>query len=733
MADLETSRNPEEESTGETGRESRPAKRTHSFDSVCGKCGALLPAGKEACLICGTSRDAVPFQGEFPVPAGETASLPYQPRQSGSARRTPEVWRRWGSGVIGAIMAVFLLFAGLNIYRLYFDTSSYRAAESVLYETDSHRLLLSHPGLERPLEVVGVERSPSGYSGTLSASPSGRWLSYTAKSGGLYLLDLSHRSAIDGDHLEAVKLASNLAQPAVFSDDNDYLVYLTKQESLFASDLSDVWQLDTGVAEVAAVEGSKVLYTRRGDRTGQLDLYINYIPNGSGEWYVVERSVVQVLDWTQGFEKLLYTSFRQDESGNNVLCLQQYDQNRSGSTTLVPGVGTVLDASAERGVVVFLMPRLVALRYGNFIDDDLLREDGVVREPDPADYPLIAGLVEREEDVDLSALEDNEEVLEQWLGYQDALKRWEDKQERDRLRQKLQSVFMGQNGFVELGDLYVFQNGTLTLLDEDVVGIDDLTREAGRVSAAGNYIAYQKVYPDSLQPLRMSELWDDPERWGLEPREYYYDGVERELRFSALNGQPVRLFVRGGGNEPKEWSVSSGGEGVYFTAGPAESGDKNALYYSAIKNGVPGTAGLIDREVAGIADVLRDGVLFRRADGSLQMAQNGSVRDLGDGGVGAYELVNGRATLLCLVYGEDAGGGDLYRYGRETVWVASGVESFSYRNDELIYFLRAVEKDRLDLYVYQSGKEKLINQDVLELLTSSVSDGAASAGRASGS
>lgn len=700
----------------------------HEFDGICGACGALVPAGSGACLVCGAGREDTAYQGVFPVPAGEEQRAHYPVFESDAkAHRSPELWRRWGGGLSAALALVLVVIAGFGIYRQYFDTSSYRAAEAVLFESSGGRVMISYPELAQPREITGLTASPASSGEAACVSPNGRWVAYTSGGGELSLIDLAQRNVLDSSTFEAVRLADDAKGTAVFTGENDHLVYLTRSSELVGGDLTgERWSLDTGVERVIAVEGKKVLYARHGDRGGQLDLYITSVEKDAGEWLLIGRNVTEVLDWTGEFDKLLYTALRQDEQSRRETTALQLYESTSGAgsnttTTIATGVGKVLDASAAQGTVVWFVPQEQEWTLATFVDDDLAARDRRTKEPDLADYPLVQTATRiYGASADFTDLASNEELLLQNERYQKALKDWEDKQKRDLLREELEAHFLRSEIRQEVGLIYVYHAGAVTLLDTDIWGEDILSRENGKISSDKGFAAYRKLDLSTLQRMKMSEHWQSLQVNDLDFMQYFLDNTYQELFYATLSGTHSRLYARGSNSMFQEWSVTQEGDGVYFTVSPLSVSGGKALYYAPVKNGVPGTATLVQRGVFSLESPAKDGVLFLGGQdgGQFFLAHGVEVGLVGDVGAETLKAINADESLLLLCKDlSPAKTGSLYLLGRGQRKVADGVLQFERRKSGAIYILtQESAAGTQDLHLWNEGQKTLVERDVKRIL-----------------
>lgn len=478
----------------------RPPKTQHSFGGICGECGALLPDHCKACLVCGTPCGEKPFRGEFPVVPEEPAA-PTPPPQRQHGRKAPEVWRRWGTGLASLLVVAIVSVAGFGVYRQYFDTSSYRAGEAVVYESAGNRLMLSYPGAAHAIEITGIERPAGGYgSGGMQAAPGGRRLAYTAADGGLYLVDLAAQRQLDSEQqLQAEQLVDAMSGEPEFSKNGRQLVYLTGKQELMVTNFTESWLVDTGVAEVLAVGSANILYTSLDEHgKGQTGLYLAHLSKDNSECLLISRGVDQVLDWTPDFEKIIYTSIREGADGNPSTSMQMYVLDTSTTTIMASEIGGVVDASAEKGTAVYLVPHRQLWDYEDFIEDDLAEQDLLATEPVLADYPLVAQAVALYgEQGDFSDSEENEALVEEDRRYRAAQQAWAEKLERDALRKQYYTQFLNSTEHILLYDLYVYRAGKQQKLDSDVWAPSSISSEQGQVSAAQGYVFYETIDPQS--------------------------------------------------------------------------------------------------------------------------------------------------------------------------------------------------------------------------------------------
>lgn len=689
-----------------------PGKR-HTFGSVCGKCGALLPEGCGHCLVCSTERDAVPFDGEFPAPLELPADGPAPYPQTRPARNTTETLRRLGGMLSLLICVMVVALTGYGVWRQYFDTSSYRAGESVVYETAKGKLMLSHPGLETPFEVTGITLEGKAFTdGALAASPNGRRLAYGAATGKLYVLDLAQAVSSAEGGFPATLLAEDVAGRVVFTQDGSHIVYRTADGGLFATDYTETWKLDDGVTGLIAVENNRALYTRREEKSGRArsDLYVDGILQGSGEWTLIDRDIVEVLDWTPGFDRILYTANRTDSEGREGVSLLSFELRLGSLSTLAEGVDIVADASAASNAALYLTRRQQIWSYSQFVDDDLAEADAAVTKPILEDYPELAEAYSiYGEGADLTDLEETEELIEQNIAYNEALRLWEEKTLRDEVRRRLHNRFASQSAPFALYDLYLCRNGEAVLLDTGVWVETALSREADTANLDKGYALYERIDKDSLRKLKMSAIWEVPSLSEVNLNQYFLENAGRELVCSTLEGPSVLLYAGEGGLIQKLWRASPEVDGVYFTVGPA--GGQDELYFAPLR-GSTGSAVKVAAGVETLYGPFRTGMLYGTGDGALHLAQGDSTRRLGGGAPRFGSLENGGATLLFYgAYSIQTASGELYLFGREEIPLAGDVASYDYRSDQLVYLGRVnAEHDSLDLYVWRAGKLALLEE-----------------------
>lgn len=688
-------------------------KIVHTFDSACAKCGALLPSGKNTCLVCHTARSAVSGGNVFPM-AESNAVYPSPQRDNRvSAHRTLAQWRRWGLSLMGGFLALLVVIGSTQVYNRYFDTSVFRARDAVIYEEDG-QLMLTYPDAVQPVRVNGVKDRVLLEDG-VQASPSGRWLALTGESGTLYQLDFTDLLGDNADVMEAQQIAEKVQESAIYSTTTDYLVYLNQEGGLYASYLGEIWQLDTGVVEVVAVEERRVLYMRRGDKPGQLDLYLDFLPKDGGQWHVVDRDISEVLDWSEGFEQLLYTGKRVQENGETETCLQMFDLSKSTTSTLAVGVDKVLDASAEQGSAVFLSATEHVWRYTDFLDDDIAFSDTRMREPLLENYPQVHQMVNIYGDDEESMLEDmanDEALLEEYMAYRDDLENWQDKQERDALRQQYRTQLSMVADELVLYELYTYQNGALTLLDVDVLDTRNLSAEAGTVNAERNYATYQRVDPESVAAEKLSAVWEAGTD-KVDIVQSFLDNAALELCYTPLNGTPIHVFLQTEEDACRQWRVSPNADGIYFLTQADEA--ETTLYYAPLRSGELQTATAIQRGTGQLLDGFRDGILLE-AQGGAYLAQGETVSTLS----AALPLppVQEGASLL-MYYGprgeQDAA--PLYMLTREERQIATEAVGCWRVKENSLYFARAAETaGKVDLYFWQPAGQKRIaaNVQVLE-------------------
>lgn len=687
---------------------------TCSTGHVCSNCGAVMPSENKACLVCHAKRTRIDYPGEFPV----KRALPQNayPKWEGSrdARRVPELWRKWGRWTARLILIALVMIGGFHLYKSYFDTSKYLAGEAILYEEDG-QIMLTYPEAVRPVKVLNLEETVL-LDGGVQTSSSGRWMALTGQSGALYLLDFADLADEEGDepYIEASLLTEGLAASAVFSDTGGYLVYLNNSGGLYASNLDTSWQLDTGVVEVIAVEGQRVLYMRRGDAVGQLDLYLDYLPKNGGEWHVVDRDVSEVLDWSNGFETLLYTGERTQDSGETVTCVQMFKLDSASITTVAAGVGRVLDASANSETVIYLSEPKHTWRYTDFIQDDRSASDALMAEPQIADYPQAQQILAwygGDEAALLAGLEKDEELAADYEPYRQAVEAWEDKLERDALRESFKESVKTIQEEISLCELYVCRRGTQTLIDANVLDSGNLSVEDGTVSIQKNYMTYQRCDLESLYTVRLSTIWEN-EADTFDLAQYFSENMHIELCFCTTTGSPALVDQQTAAVAAKQWRVSNDVSSVYFVLSDVQSRTgktQQTLYYAPLDGGQD--AAVVMQDVSAIQASLQEGILFTARDRAYYARQDKTLALSAALPLSALP----QEDQPWLYYGEDGddGSAPLYMMPQTEQLIADQAVDFWRPRTDSVYFARpGAEEGTFDLCLWQAGKETLIAENM---------------------
>lgn len=700
-------------------------KQKHSFENACAHCGAWIPTGKDHCIVCKKPHGNTPYQGKFPPETPEyTAVYPQEDAAVRTIRQVPYIWERCGMWIMGGILIVFLLISGFDIYRTYFDTSAYRAREAMIYLQVNGQPMLTHPDFKQPKKIVGIKKT--GLKKTdmvLTPSENGRWLACQTADGALYVLDFAQRQVVDLPEIHASLLTQDLVDSVEITGNSEFLVFLTDQGELYASNMDHCWQLDTRVEQIVALDNRQVLYTRRGDKIGQLDLYLDYLPKDGGELQVIDRNIGEVLDWSVNIEHLIYTAYATTEAGQQVLSLRQFDQgkaaNKSVSTTLVQDVGYVLDSSLETRSTVFWVPHDFVWSAGNLVQDDYALRDRAIAHPNLMDYPLLKQVAERwGTEQFMERIQNDEQMLGQYNRYRAAMEQWELKESRDALRKTIQTAFSMVSGKQVLGDLYICQEGEISLLAQGVLNPQEEIFGEVVVDLANRRLLYQKVDPDILQPVKLSQIWKRQSDT-FDALWYYLNNANCELVYHPLGKQSSRLYVRQDNSVPKQWCFG-GRSSVYFTV-EARSWIKGealsaSLYHAPIQNYVIEEAALVERDVRSILFSFGEGIVFSRTDGGMYYMQSDQPKLLNAQSSALSKPMDDQDVLLYYDHlpTPKQPAANLYMLKKDETGISEQVIEYIYYHQDLIYLVKASnQKGLYDLYLWEEGTEQFVSSHIM--------------------
>ncbi len=703
----------------------------------CKNCGAVLPTGRDRCLICGLKI------GEAPAPKQEEqTSAPVFERRGGSASTSYRSAREQPKRLISFGLAICLLLSlgagGAWLYGFLPTLTSSEHAPArgaIFYVTGDNILKFKSAATDIPQEVVTDydEDVPAFGGGYAASGPTGRYIAYldntSGNSGELFLRDFQAKRD-NGGNLPPDILVSRDVVPGsfFFVENGEGLVFVAGDSRLCYTDYTRVVVLGAEVldAEVLGHSGSKVLFS--GNSNGSEGLYVADISHDVPETLLVGEGFEKAADVSERLENVIYVRLNADGSRDLVAC----DLARSNNQTLAMGIDDVLAADAETTSALYRTKAENVFNFGNFIDDEFSGEDAVLPEPS---YDIYPGLREFYENMELDTDEGpvpaapdgdaetpvTDEYAEEIEMYNADILKYEQKLDRDGYRQEAADAletFLSR--YPSLYTLHIYRDGGSERLSSNSFTPFD----GAELNAASGVAAWVATEFNGFEKVPISE-YETAFAVGT-PLEYLLGLVSDNLYIQRGNIAPERVFLGDGAFHSAGWRFNRQADSVFFAMGdgsPALDGDEACnLYHTQL---VGGSVLMLDENVEGLSKMLDGDRLLYYKDldegvCDLYMLSDLIPERIGDRVYLSDEYLkaeNGGRTLL---YSErfdlQKQTGNLYMLSTQNRQLATDVSRVFYRSDSLVYFLRAVGGGSGELYAFQSNGLVPVDTNVLSVL-----------------
>jgi len=718
----------------------------------CYSCGSRLPERGKFCAFCGapaadlTNRESI-------IPISEPY-FPYEPEQSAPAQPS----KRKKTGVIVAVCAIVALVGISAVLLVTSQTGPKIAAgeQPVLYVQGDDTLKYKFSSMEKAEIISGAFDTQAEDAFTLKydtqvTSPDGRYLLYlndfrnrgyteTGK-GDLFLRDLTKRIGSGNPTDKGIKIASDVTTQFGFGTALDRVFYVNTRGELYVWDFDSSHRLDSDVAGLLDWNDKKLLYYK-GDK---VDRYTSYVTNR--DFYLVsldpgdkqgrlkiDSDINDLWDWTEDFGKFVYTkTSRSAKEGSVLFDVVWYDTQTNTKETLISDIDDVVDANAQTGELLYLLTRSTSLRLSDVLEDDMLEGDAKIVEPKLSDYPLLEKYYE-----DYSWLYSTDEefsyydLYDEMDQYEKAEKEYMGKEQRDKLREKLNGDLSQHSNFeLSFYDLYQLKGKVREKKDTNVYCANTYSGDIHGDVREG-YASYLKLDMSVIKKKKISELDNSYMMYTFDTESYLEETLVKDLYFTFLDGSPTRLAGQSSKELANGYSVvlTAAGDGLYFmtteesTSSYSYSGSSK-LYYVPITDKALGKPALVDDNVSSFsyANTYKGKYYYVTGGGEkgdLYTVQ-GSERDRisYDVSTDAYvDCVDENTLCFYENYNYSSMMGELYILGDEKTKVADDVYDYFYRGKDQIYLLRNYRAGKGDLYLYNGTGLELVDYDVTMVMDS---------------
>ena len=512
----------------------------------------------------------------------------------------------------------------------------------------------------------------------------------------IYYRDLNRKK-------EAQKLDSEIISYAVSENGKEVLYLKGSDGKLYRSNLKDKEKLASDVSFFMVADNlDRILYVTE-------DMSV-YTMNAKGDKEKVVSEVDELSHVSEDLQTLYYV-----KEGN--LYTQKVGQDRVKIASDVENVIHVW----EDGKMYYTTCEYVEMNLWDYIDDDMAQEDAMLTEPEYPEYPDAPDYpyswnYDSEEAYDQAQAEYEEayanyEALCQEIeqSYNDALEAYWAKQDRDSLRESIES-------YLEEYDVY-----TLHYYDgkESAEVVGNLT--SGWVSdyAVDAPVAVVTAYGDvsevNVKLSQMGSIWDVTDQ-------IYTQRNEGSVYYVVSGSSTMTASTE---MEIYDIYVSNDGKQVAITAEVDEEGTEGELYTAKVQTGREITPEKLDEDVyPGYVSYLSNGKLayFKDMD---RYGESGDLYIEGkniDTDVYTYSL-NYSDILGAMIYYCDYDDGD--QMGTLTICknktpekVSDDVYAYQVNEAGQLYYLYDYSDRHYtgELYLLDGSKPKKIDEDVTALL-----------------
>jgi hypothetical protein len=720
----------------------------------CAGCGAFLPERQALCPLCGSPAGQMPETPPQAASLGDTLRLKLPAFFRRRQVKPTSVAIERGTLSVRAFLVVIVLLAALTAVflwqylPLFLPAENYPLADAVLYVKDG-ALTLSSPDGSPYVITTGFKAVGDGEK-SAKASTDGRYLAYSNRKGdgrdALYLLDLSRLGKTELQPQEGTLLAEDVAADFGFARRGNTLAFLTASGQLCTWRDGVVSALDEDVTAILDIAERQVLYTKAGSGGGaKRNLLLRSLDPLINDSQLIAADMTELLDYTKTYTAFLYTQTRVEPlSGDSSVEIGYFDA-RSGQThTLASGVTGVLDASAERRMVVFAKEQPLVLRYDDLVSDPLATADASLREPSPADFGLPEDYVEIYEVEDPTTepeptepqpeTETEDLHYEDYMNYRRTVEQYEQKLARDKTREAIRRGVGALSVYDDKTyELYIYQDGASHLLEDGLLLKDSLANipltQAVKADLEKNSIVYIGSSARDI-PWFTLEEWAQPD---FRLREYLFAALPQSLCWASTAGISHAVYQGGGQDRIKAFALSGAGDKLLYLTAPRGGEDSSGtLSYQTLPLVEAASPVLVDVEVDLLpenGDAFNGAILYGKAlsDDRYNLYASSPGQEPARlaaeiSRIPAFTVENGGKTLLYyrrFATGSNLGynRGELYLYIRQERMIIGDVYDYEYRADNLIYLLRNGSPEGLyDLQVYREGGVSPLDTRVRQVL-----------------
>lgn len=666
-----------------------------------------------------------PIPAPVPVPASELAPVPVpEPEAAPDAvpAAAPGLFkRRWFQATLGAVAVAIIVAAVLIFVPL--KGSSQAKPLLILGENE---LLLKSSAKADPLTITSEVSVDDDWSEVTGQSMR-YYLGYMAKmtvdnkklffidrikddgTGSLYYRDVNAKAKDDSDANKGVKLASGIAAQDyrifTINDDGSKVFYLKNYDGyedggkLYFNDLKNETSIDSQVQDYWYSQDKNILYyTKNND--GKRILYFVDLKKIDDKTKV-DSDIYYVESFDSATGKIYYSKSDggSDDSETSVSTYTLYSKELNKDKTKLLGDISSVVSSIENDEFYYTTVTKKEVSLASLVDDDLAASDAAMKEPQYTDFQKTVQVPET--DFWTGETYYYEETQTDYDAWYDASLKYEEKQDRDYLREELQAGKINDVSY----DLNLFSAGKSTLIASDYVG-------SPFSSIKSKLVVYTKNDRKSMNKIKLSTL---------------SSSEDVRSAYDETRTQATATYMSLGANKDIEFADKDTANHSYYlskdgkTLYTIESTDsKSELVSYDISSGKPANRKAIDDEV--------DTMLYIGDADQIYYYKNLNDDDEGDlyswkGGTKqkiAIDVQSGQTTIypdegVVLYLSEfdrkhETGTLSMYKDQKNTK-IASDVGAYFFNYGADLYYLDNYDNDTgvgdLLKYVSQDKKEKI--------------------------
>ena len=282
---------------------------------------------------------------------------------------------------------------------------------------------------------------------------------------------------------ESVKIDSGIQGYYRVTEDNK-IVYM-KNDNLYVSDLKDKTKLASDIDYFYLDKAGKNVMWEVSNSDGTDDIYYQDLAQKKDKIKIDSDS--SVIGMSDDLSKIM---LRKEDSIYLV-------KNQGDKEKLVGDVDDVMALDIEKGTFFYTASVDSKVKAMDFVDDDMAAADAQLKEPVRSDY-------ERTETVGSGYFTYERTVVDD--KYYEDMSKYQEKQERDRLREQLKEEEIAS----PYTELYYYANGEKNLVTSEFMNsisyfyITQADREANK--DFGSYLMYTKTNSEEMKKVKLSEI-----------------------------------------------------------------------------------------------------------------------------------------------------------------------------------------------------------------------------------